>query len=244
MNVSAINCTPIKPQVSFGNEPESERPVIDADYREVESNDKNPADILVLTEDINKNFVNSKELKTPIGAVVSVALAGLTAYATGSIAASGISRAFNFVTKKNLPLALEKGLKATSKTIKKASTSLINDNAGKIAKVKNIAGKVIGKTGEIAKNTYTKIAYRGVPEGADVAVKASKGFQNIMGLGAVATILPKALKTDENGDGVSDIMQRATNSYGKAKEQGNAYLNQINTINSLAEGLEAVSYLV
>ena len=64
MSIPAVNCTTIKPQVSFGN--------ADSDEERLYNYSK-------VAEEVNDNHRNSQNVKKPVAAAVSVVLAGLIA---------------------------------------------------------------------------------------------------------------------------------------------------------------------
>ena len=122
MNVSAVNCTPLKPQVSFGN-----------------NEDVSYAQVLNLTKGLNDEFVSSEEIKSPVAALASIGLAGLLAYAGGK----GVGNILSKVSKGRIVTGFEGLLKGVSTKAKDFSGKLINQNPGKLNKVKNVELQVL-----------------------------------------------------------------------------------------------------
>ena len=217
MDVSAVNCTPIKPQGSFGND-----------------EDTNYAQVLRITKDLNDEFVHSDEIKKPLAAMASIGLAGLLAFAGGKKIGSIISS----LSKNRLPQAFEGALKNGSKAVKDTAAKLVKENPStKLEKAKNIAGKVIGKTEELARKGYKKLAYAGIPNEATAADKATSAFKNIAGWAGVATIFPGICSRDTDDDGVNDILQKGQNAYTGTETKFNKYMHNTSVLADLVETL-------
>ena len=187
MSIPAVNCSPIKPQVTFGK-----------------ANGENYKEVVQLTDKLNDEFVNSDQIKKPVAAFASIALAALVAYVGGSKIASVITK---MVPK--APGAVTNGIDRAGKAISEAATNLQKDAPGKLGKIKNVTGKVLQKAGNVAKLGYDKIG--GNIENA--AEKSSTVFQNIFGVGAMATVLPGLFSKDSDKNGVSDILEKGQNAY-------------------------------
>lgn len=199
MNVSAVNCTPIKPSVSFGNESK------DFDYAQAARQ----------AEAIKDEYVSADRLKSPAGVVASVAACGLKAFASGAVLASlfaGIA--------KGAPTKLQGALKKGSQGIRKVAADL-SDDAVKHAKVKKPIGKAISKVEQIARNAYKKVIKPDVREVADdladdVANKLKKeinenntnALRRIGGIITTAAVLPAATTISNDGDEVPDMLQK------------------------------------
>ncbi len=206
MKVSAINCTPIKPQVSFG-----------------QTDEKKSEDELKLdkckqfADKVDDEYVKSSNVKKPVAAVVSVALAGLLAFATGKVIAQKAA-VIGEKLKLNLPELLDKNLRSLSNGVTKAADKLKNDNpVTKSDKFKNMVGKTVTSAVNFGKSLYRKIAYSGVADDATVAVRQAKAFANLGGIAGIATAFPAVATRDNNDDGVSDILQTGQNAYTGAK---------------------------
>ncbi len=216
MNISATNCTPIKPEASFkGNFYETS-----SDYDRV----------LRVTNQLNDEFVESDDIKKPFAAAASIGLAGLLAFASGKKLAS----IFTTYAKK-APVAMEGLLKQGSKSAQDFATSLINENPDKLSKVKNVAGKAIGQVEKLARNGYKKLVYSGIPESANVQERATKAFQNAAGWVGLATVFPAICGRDANDDGVSDILQKGQNAYTGTKTKFGKAFEETSKIAELAE---------
>lgn len=235
MNVSAINCTPIKPQVSFGKKPKKtddkkpQNPTLDVDDEEKLEKVSDFADA------INNEVVNSSSVKKPVAAVVSVLLAGLIAYAGGKrIAQIAINGGEKLHL--NLPEMLDKSLRKASVSVANVANSLKKENpVTKFDKFKNIIGSSIQHGENIAKTLYKKVAYSGVAENATVAVKQSKAFANLGGIAGIATAFPAVAAKDSNDDGVSDILQRGQNAYTGAKTKMGQVMEKAGKLSELVD---------
>ena len=234
MNISATNCTPIRPKASFGNNSENE-------YKKV----------LETTDELNDKFVNSQNVKKPIAAIASIALAGVIAFASGKRIANIVQVAF-----KKSPEVLQTGLKKGAAAVeafagklqsvdpekklikegskladKKLGTMLNKISIGAIA---NKVGAAVEKTEGVARKAYDKVAYMGLKEGGD---KAAKAMENLFGIGAVATIVPGVLKRDANDDGVADILQRGQNAYTGSQTKFAGAIDKANTFAEIVDSL-------
>ena len=230
MNISAVSCSPIKPKASFGQVEDK------TNYEQVTK----------VTEAMNDELVQSKNIKKPLAAALSIGLAVALAYASGKRIAGIVSHIF-----KKAPETLEsffkkgaqltEGLAGKLKTVnpdkkivgegsKLAGKKLGNLlNKVKIGKIENTVGSLLEKAEGTAKKVYKKIAYAGLQEGGN---KAAKAMENIFGWGAVGTVVPTVLKKDANEDGVSDILQRGQNAYTGTQSK---FAGAIDKANGLAD---------
>ena len=209
MSISAINCTPIKPQVSFGNTLTDE----DGKYVAVRK----------LTDELNDSLVKSEDIKKPVAVVASVALAGLAAFASGKKLASLVIN-----DNSKIPELFEKGLKKGADSMKKMAANLSKENpATKLDKAKNLAGRVIGAVESTGRKAYSKIAAKG----------AASAFTNTAGVAAAATVIPAVCSRDTDSDGVSDIMQKGTNAYTGTTTKFDSIIDTATKLSAIAEVL-------
>ncbi len=251
MKVSAISCTPIKPQVSFG-----EKSQFDDVYDEI--NELPPYDpiaagelidddgvSLVHTEGlkkvsefadaVNNEVVKSSNVKKPIAAVVSVALAGLIAFATGKVIAQKAA-VMGEKLKLNLPEMLDNTLRKFSSGVTKAADKLKMENpVTKSEKVKNIIGKGVTGAVNFGKSLYKKIAYSGIADDATAAVRQTKAFANIGGMAGLASVFPSVVAKDSDGNGVSDILERGQCAYTGAKSKSGQLMEKAGKLSKLVD---------
>lgn len=213
MNISAINCTPIKPQASF-------KGLQDADYDKV----------LLLTSKVNDEFVPSDDVKSPAAALLSIGLAGLLAFASGKKIGSLISRCA-----KKAPDMLDKAVQNSGKVVDAAKTKLTSNTSGKLGKVRELSADLIGKVQGAVSKGYNKIANFGLKEGADIATQKANAFNNVIGCASLATVLPTIFAKDSNDDGVSDILQRGQNAYTGTKSKIDGMYHKATVLSELAE---------
>ncbi len=202
MNISATNCTPIKPQASFGGN-EKGNSHID---KELPSDEYTRT--IIIADKANEDLVNSDSIKKPIAAAASVALAGLVAFVSGK----KIAQVATSVCK-TLPTTVENTLKKSSSIVQEKASKLASESSGKLAKAKNITGKALKKTEEFARKGYTKIAYSGIADNVVNPERANKAFQNVVGAATVAATVPVVCSKDSDGNGVADLMEKTTNAY-------------------------------
>lgn len=225
MNISAVNCTPIKPNVSFGD--------VEHTHKQL--------------HDMADEFSSSKEegkksdVKKPLAIVMSLAALVGIAYGGGKKAASAASAVYKKVVtsvgnvaksstddvagaakNSDLGLLIENGLKkassiATSGIGKLKVTS--EKELTKSEKVRNATAKVLEKGLNLAKTGYKKIAYSGIADDIVGAERAQKAFENIAGAVGLATFVPEIVSRDADGDGTKDILQNSQNAYTKAEEK-------------------------
>ncbi len=193
MSISAqMNCTPIKPQVSFGSNQEK-------DYEKVVSAANKIADSYTSS---SKDGEERPEQKSKMGTLVSVATAALLMYAGGKFAASKVNEVFPKVAP-----ALENGLRKSADFIRE-KTAVLSGNGNRVA---STIGKIGSKTEQAARNIYKSC----IKKGGD----AAESMKNLAGAAALATGFPKVVTVDGNEDGVRDISQKNVNAYKNAMEQ-------------------------
>ncbi len=230
MNVSAVNCTPIKPQVAFGN---SVRSYDDVHY-DTEYQDRYNQ-LTEFADKVDNDYVNSSNIKKPIAAFLSVGLAALVAFATGKLVASKASIIAEKV-KLDLPSMLDNGLKKASNKVKTFGEKLKTEvPATKGQQVKNALGKAITFSEEKAKMVYKKLAYSGVKPTDSAEIIKQKAFANIGGITGLALGLPGFCAKDSNSDGVNDILQRGQNAYTGAKTKAAQALSECGKIAELVD---------
>ena len=227
MNISAINCTPIKPKVSFGD---------------VEHKNFDAEKLHDMATDLNERSVDSKDIKKPIAVVASLAALAGIAYGGGKKIATGANVIYEKVAaaakpaiketaddvaqvakNTNLGVVLEDGLKKASSIASQAISNLRNKSADILEKGLNIA-----------KNAYKKVAYSGIADDIVGAARSQAALENVAGVIGLATVVPEIVARDANDDGVNDIMQKSQNAYTSKEEQ----------IKAAADNLGAVSDIV
>lgn len=261
MSISAVNCTPIKPQVSFGKGSEElvpvkrNLPVIDVDPKDIQIIDEN-GDVVSfsnsepiaiedkqltalneqekqcgkLTAICNKfedKFINSDDIKRPVAIAAAIGGAISVAFAGGKFVGFISAKAF-----KSLPQILDNGARTVSKALQEKSKKLLTVEPGRLNSVKNHTGKALGNVEKFARTAYKKIASAGLAENASAVQLKTNAFTNVAGLTGVATVLPRILSKDEDGDGVKDILQKSQNVYTGTKQ---SVSEAINTASKLAE---------
>ena len=198
MNVSAINCTPIKPKVSFGNGAD--------DFSDAQK-------VLDLSKQLNDNFQkgDDPEHKSPIQTAISVAGALATTFVLGKVAASKIITAF--------PNLLSKAGQGARKVAEKAKTVKVPNF------VKNIKfpEKVQAGLNKVANNPVVKsVSEKATKFAGEAATKAAnyvktqspeKLFTNGAGIASMLALGGQIAKVDGNKDGISDIAQENVNAY-------------------------------
>ncbi len=213
MNISGVNCTPLKPAfASNSNE--------DSKYR----------DVLTATDKLEDSLVLSSDIKSPIQTVAAVGLATVVAFVSGRKIGSLIS-----TFAKNAPTQLENTLKKGADFVKTKAEGLKIDNPANIAeKLKNKTGKLLVSAEKTGRNAYRKFANLGLKEGA---LRADNAFKNLAGVATVASVIPPVCKRDTNGDGVADIAQFKKNVYTGTKSKCG------DMVNSASKIAEAISIL-
>ena len=188
MNISAVNCTPIKPQASFG--------------MATRETDNQYDKIVMAAQQLEDSFVTPEKedtQKSKLGVAASLAGAVLVTYMGGRFAAAKVIEAFP----KAVP-AMENGLKKASGFIQEKASTL----AAKDGKVASTFGKIAKRAEEGARNVYKNRLDKG--DGAATALK------RLSGTAALMFGLPKIATVDGNNDGISDITQKNANAYKSA----------------------------
>ncbi len=106
MNVSAINCTPIKPQASFGKKGE-------VDYKSA----------LAIASQMSDKYVHTDDIKTPTQVVASVGFAGFKTFLKGAFTFAGIDTLFHGGASGAIKSGAKKGLDFVNKAVTKLETS-------------------------------------------------------------------------------------------------------------------------
>ena len=210
MSISAVNCTPIKPNASFGSKEK---------YEQI--NDS--------LEKLNEQYVKASDIKRPAAVGASVALAALTTYA----GARGIT---NFATSKLAPRAgevVETHLKSAADKVKNKAQELIGTPKEEtLSSVKQFAGKAVEKLEAGARSIYKTVAYSGISKELQNPDRARKALGNVVGTGAAVAATADICTIDSNDDGVSDILQKSQNVYTGAKT---TFQNAFDTVSVISE---------
>lgn len=213
MNISGVNCTPLKPAFTSNQEE-------DAQY----------TNFLNATDKLEDSLVLSSNIKSPIQTVAAVGLATFVAFISGRKIGTLIT---NFA--KNAPTQLENALKKGADFVKTKAEGLNIDNPANITdKLKNKTGKLLISAEKTGRNAYRKFANAGLKEGA---LRADNAFKNLAGVLTVASVIPQTCKKDTNEDGVADIAQRNQNVYTGTKSKCG------DMVNSASKIAEAISIL-
>lgn len=241
MNISAVNCTPIKPQVSFGyNSDVNERDncSFNPEDLDMDSYQDNFEKIQTFTDRVNQDYIKrlsakASNIKKPIFAAASVGLAALFAFASGKLAASKLAELSKSL-KIDLPNVVDNSLRNTSKKMKDVSTALFKENpVTKFDKLRNGASKLVYGAEELAKKGYKRIAYSRVTPNDTAEIIKDKAFANLGGLLGLSTILPRVCSKDNNTNGVSDILEIGQNAYTGTKTKMTDVLKEVNNIGNL-----------
>lgn len=202
MSISSVNCTPLKPQVSFAK---------------AEGADEAQR-VLQLSRELNDSFTKKDDeatVKHPLQTAVSLVGAALAMYTIGK----GAGKAILALAKKtpaNVKSGLEKGCKSVSDWATKQTGKLpVNE------KLANAYTKTVGKVANgVKKGVSNAIEKNGV----------EKVFTTATGALAAATLVPKIAKADGNGDGIADIAQKNVNAYTSAFKTAEIFADMINAI--------------
>lgn len=200
MNVSSVNCTPIKPQVSFGQEQEQDHDFVGAQR------------VLDMSKELSDSFAKEGEQKTKLQTLASIGGALATTFLLGRAMGTRIVNA-GIHTKvaagaKTLVSKLQnlqapnfvKNSKFADKL--KNGTKVISENpkvAGATAKITKQGQKIVGKV-----QTYIN------DKGVETVIKNSAGVASMAVLGS------QVAKVDGNSDGIADIAQKNVNAYKNA----------------------------
>lgn len=190
MSISSINCTPIKPQVSFG--------------KEYSVNDANK--ITQLSQELSDSFRKEgqdENKKSPIQTTVSVLGAAAAMFALGATAAQGGIKLVKKIPQGTRQKAVSTAVKA-KEAVKGQLLKIKLPQNEKLAKAYT---KTVGK------------AYNFVVPKAKALVEKN-GIEKVVtvsaGALAAAKLAPAIIKADGNKDGVADITQRNINAYASA----------------------------
>lgn len=244
MNISAVNCTPIKPQVAFKEQK--------VDYEKLHT----------LATDLDNQSVNPHDVKKPIAVLLSLAALAGVSYAGGVKAAKGASILYEKISnviskfkgevaegtkevaqKAQLGEVIESGLKKLYSIadfgIEKLRT-VPSEEVTVLTKKqmnRNAIPSLLKSGLEFAKNIYKKVAYGLIPKGVDGAERAQKAFENVAGAVGLATVFPAIARRDADGDGVKDIMQKSQNAYTAKAEQSREIISNMGLIGDVIESL-------
>ncbi len=189
MKVSAINCSPIKPQVSFGDE-------------DVDKAKK----VLSLSRDLDDSFVKKDDegnnIKSPLHTAISVAGAVASMFALGL----GIGK-LGYKANSKFKLA-QRGKEAIGKVssfVKKKAPNLniklpAIKEGSLLAKTKNVAQKSVARVQSTTARLIEKYG-------------AEKVFTTGTGIAAAATLVPDIVTVDKNKNGIADIAEKKINAY-------------------------------
>ena len=194
MNVSAVNCTPIKPKVSFGNEQDA--------FSDAQK-------VLDLSKQLSDNFQKGEDpqQKTKAQTAISVLGALATTFVLGKVAADKIITAFpNMLTK----------VGTGAKTVVNKAKTVKVPNFVKNVKVPE---KVRSGFGKVVANPVVKKATNFAGSAASKATtylktqSPEKLFTNGAGIASMIALGSKISKVDGNNDGVADIAQENISAY-------------------------------
>ncbi len=135
MNVSAINCTPIKPQASFGS-----------------SREDNYKQALELASRMSDEYVAADDIKTPGQILASVGFAGFKTFLKGAFTFAGIDTLFKGGATSFVKSSAKKGLNLVNNAVanleKAGATSRVKDFALKgLKNIQNKAPELASKFG-------------------------------------------------------------------------------------------------
>lgn len=202
MNVSAVNCTPIKPQ-SFG----SGDTVRGIDFGSEEAA-MGAQRVLDLSRELNDSFKKEgseeNDKKNPVATAVSVAGACLSMFALGRVAGKGAMALVNKIPASAKENAAEFVKKQTSK-IKAPKITIKNEKAA-----------------QFVSNAYKQVA--------SFAAKCKANPENVAGGIAALTLAPAIITADGNQDGVADIAQKNINAYSSALKSAEIFADMFESI--------------
>ncbi len=205
MSISAINCTPIKPQASFGS------------AQGVDEAQK----VLELSKQLNDSFASGTRCngdcdeekvtnKNPIQTTISVLGACATMFALGKGAGKGLVA----LTKK-VPASAKENILNTGKK----AVSVISEQVAKLPKnekVSTILSNTVGKAFNSAKAVVMK--------------NPEKSFTTAAGVLAASTLVPAITTADGNKDGVADIAQNNINAYASAFKKAEIFADIVGAL--------------
>lgn len=238
MNISAVNSTPIKPQVAFKQ--------IDVNHQKLHD----------MAAELDEQKVDSKDIKRPIAVIASLAALAGIAYGGGKKIATGASviyekaaalsknsvdDAATAAKKANLGVVIEDGLKKASHVATKGISKIRTVNPDEITVltkkdfIRNKVADGLDKSLGFAKNTYKKLAYSGISSEVVGADRAQKAFENVAGIVGLATVVPEIATRDANDDGIKDIMQKSQNAYTSTANKVDAYSKDLSAVEEMIQ---------
>lgn len=198
MSISAINCSPIKPQVSFG----SASGVDEANT------------VLQLSRELNDSFKkgDNPEIKSPVQTTAAVIGAGLTMFALGKGAAKGITKVVKAIPKDAVSGIIPEFVKKDAVKVANDVANTVKDKLNKLpkGKVYNVLDSTVGNTGRYIKRVATEVINKNGLE---------KTLANASGLVAATTLAPAIVSADANDNGIADIAEKNINAYSSAVSQ-------------------------
>lgn len=205
MSISAMNCTPIKPQASFGS------------AQGVDEAQK----VLELSRQLNDSFTcsncsngdcdNEKVTnKNPLQTAISVLGACATMFALGKGAGKGLVALSKKVPSSTKEKILSAGQKAATKIAEQVSKLPKNE------KVSSVLSKTVGKAFNSAKSVVMK--------------NPEKSFTTAAGILAASTLVPAITTVDGNKDGVADIAQNNINAYASAFKKAEIFSDIVDAL--------------
>ena len=150
---------------------------------------------------------DKKNRKNIFGIVLSIATAGILAFAGGKIVTDKLSKVF--------PKTAGKFNNGLSKLSESGFWTKAKEFCTKHSESAKPAEAKIGKFFQSAKNTLMKKSAAGV-ELAQNGLKSEKALSNIVGGALAAGGVARIATVDGNGDGVKDITQKNVNAYKSA----------------------------
>ena len=208
MSISAVNCTPIKPQVSFGMAEGAD------DARK----------IIALSNDLNDSFVKKDDegnnIKGPLALGVSILGAAASMFALGV----GGSKAAIAGAKK-----LNTKFPALKDTVVKNGKKAVDYVAKKMPKV---PVKLTEKISPKVKNFVSQNTVKAKTFGTGLVEKygAEKLFTVGTGVLTAAALAPDIVKADANGDGIADIADKRINAYSSALKSVGIFEEIVNVL--------------
>lgn len=198
MNISAVNCTPIKPQ-AFGNQEGADE----------------AQKVLELSKQLNDSFKKEGQdeeevtSKNPLATAASVAGACLAMFALGRSAGKGAVALAKKIPAGAKDNVVKYATQAKTFVTEKASKIKMPKVKINLPKNEKVAGFFKNTVGKAATTTIekTKTAFNANPE---------KFVKNTAGIIAASTLAPAIIKADGNKDGIADIAQNNVNAYRNA----------------------------
>ena len=211
MNVNAVNASPLKPQSFKSNDVGNDIKSLPVDFL-----DEDLDTFSQKADDVNSAIVQSN-IKKPFAVIASVALAGLTAYKTGSAIVGKIASypMFNKFVSTNGDAYFEKGIKKC--------VGFLDKKVGKFAEKGKFAktlSSIYNRSEGIIKKGYQTVTKFGTKKLEKFPEQLGlKKLQNLGGVVSTAIILPSVCNNDSDKNGVVDIAQTDTNAYTGAKSK-------------------------